>query len=105
MVLILFFVVAGFCGLKLGEKRLRSTRLILDEDFLFWQSPNDGTFQIMYSDIREVKKKNNKEIVIKIKNSFRKINILRFIEDMSVSCFSILKKQQFYALKSHHQNV
>lgn len=79
---ILFISVALFFGYKLGKKRLRVMKLILDDEFLIWVWKSRRSFQINYSDIKRVKIHKNKGIIIKLRKSFKKIYILKFIEDL-----------------------
>lgn len=65
---LLGIAVAMYLGVKQAEKRLRDTKLILDEDFLIWISPNNGAYKIMYCDIKQVMIKKSKGIVLKLKH-------------------------------------
>lgn len=84
--------VPMYCGVKRVEKRLRDTKLIIYEDFLIWISPNNGAYKIMYCDIKQIMMKKSKGIVLKLKHSFKRIQIVKSIEDIE-NIYLLLQKE------------
>lgn len=81
--IILSVATVYYISLKLEVEGLRSIKLILDEDFLIWVNKNSRTYKIDYLNIKNVKLQRNKDIVIKLKNSLRKVYIPNYINDVN----------------------
>ena len=74
--------------------RLENIKLILEADYLVWFGFDGEIAKISYSDIKQIKKKQNNKIEIKLKNSPRQIYILgpQFFKDID-SIFELLQKE------------
>lgn len=81
--LMLSMIFLSYIGTKSTEIRLKNAKLTLAEDYLVWINYRGDDYNIKYSDIKSVRLHLNKYIVIKLKNSLRKVYIPNDINDSS----------------------